>query len=206
MPKNPKGLYYIEHEADSANATTEAITIDQFHHHIGHISSVITKKLVDNKLVMGVCLVETLSGDPFFYESCVYVKATRKVVVKEREGNRAEEFGAEVHPDLWGPAPVAKKGRKHYYVTFIDDKTWLTNLYFLTKKSDTLKSYKNYEAWCNTQLWARIKVLYSDHGEEYEGQEFILYLDSCGTGQKHTVHDTPQHNGVAECHNQVIVE
>jgi len=206
VPKNPKGLYRVEHEADSANAITEAITIDQFHRQMGHISPLIAKKLVDNKLVTGVCLAETPSGDPFFCESCVYAKATRKSVAKEREGNRAEDFGAEVHSDLWGPAPVATKGGKRYYVTFIDDKTRLTNLYFLAKKSDAFKSYKDYEAWCDTQLGAKIKVLHSDHGGEYEGQEFILYLNSRGTERKRTVHDTPQHNGVAEHRNRVIVE
>jgi len=173
---------------------------------MGHISPLIAKKLVDNKLVMGVRLAETPSGDPFFCESCVYAKATRKSVAKEREGNRAEEFGAEVHSDLWGPAPVATKGGKRYYVTFIDDKTQLTNLYFLAKKSDTLESYKDYEAWCNTQLGAKVRVLHSDRGGEYEGQEFILYLNSQGTEWKRTVHDTPQHNGVAERRNRVIIE
>ena len=123
VPKNPKGLYRVEHEADSANAATEAITINQFHRRMGHISPLIAKKLIDNKLIMGVHLAETPSGDPFFCESCVYAKATRKLVAKEREGNRAEDFGAEVHSDLWGPAPVATKGGKRYYVTFIDDKT-----------------------------------------------------------------------------------
>ena len=206
VPKNPKGLYRVEHEADSANAATEAITIDQFHRRMGHISPLIAKKLVDNKLVTGVRLAETLSGDPFFCESCVYAKATRKSVAKEREGNRAEDFGAEVHSDLWGPAPVATKGGKRYYVTFIDDKTRLTNLYFLAKKSDSFESYKDYEAWCDTQLGAKIKVLHSDRGGEYEGQEFILYLNSRGTERKRTVHDTPQHNGVAERRNRVIVE
>ena len=102
-------------------------------------------------------LAETPSGDPFFCKSCIYAKATRKSVAKEREGNRAENFGAEVHSDLWGPAPVATKGRKRYYVTFIDDKTRLTNLYFLAKKSDSFKSYKDYEAWCDTQLGAKIR-------------------------------------------------
>ena len=62
------------------------------------------------------------------------------------------------------------------------------------------------EAWCDTQLGAKIKVLHSDHGGEYEGQEFILYLNSRGTERKRTVHDTPQHNGVTECRNRVIVE
>jgi hypothetical protein len=31
-------------------------------------------------------------------------------------------------------------------------------------------------------------------------------MKSKGMAQKLTVHDTPQHNGVAECHNRTIVE
>ena len=38
------------------------------------------------------------------------------------------------------------------------------------------------------------------------GKDFVLYLNSKGTTQKHTVHDTPQHNGVAECCNCTIVK
>jgi hypothetical protein len=173
---------------------------------MGHISPRIAQKLVDNKFVMGIRLSKTASGDPFFCESCVYAKAMRKPVSKEREGNRVKEFAGEVHSDLWGPAPVATKGGKHYYMTFTDDKTQLTNIYLLAKKSDTLESYKNYEAWCDTQLGAKVKVLHSDHGGEYEGQEFVLYLNSQGTERKRTVHDTPQQNGVAERRNRVIIE
>ena len=43
-------------------------------------------------------------------------------------------------------------------------------------------------------------------GSEYLGKEFTLHLKSRGTEQKLTVHDTPQHNGVAERCNQTIVE
>ena len=69
-------------------------------------------------------------------------------VVKTRQGERATEFGAEVHSDLWGPAPVATKGGRHYYVTFVDDSTRFTHLHLLAKKSDAPNAYKNYEAWC----------------------------------------------------------
>ena len=55
-------------------------------------------------------------------------------------------------------------------------------------------------------LDARIKILHSDHGGEYLGKEFIMYLKSKGTVQKLTVHDTPQHNSVAERRNHTIVE
>ena len=99
---------------------------------------------------------------------------------------------------MWGPAPVESKGGKRYYITFTDDKTRFTNLYLLAKKSDAFESYKDYEAWCSTQLDARIKVLHSDRGGEYLGNDFISHLNSKGTVQKLTVHDTPQQNGVAE--------
>jgi hypothetical protein len=48
--------------------------------------------------------------------------------------------------------------------------------------------------------------LHSDHGGKYLGKEFTLYLKSRGTEQRLTVHDTPQHNGVAEWRNRTIVE
>ena len=57
-----------------------------------------------------------------------------------------------------------------------------------------------------THLNARIKVFHSDRGSEYLGKEFIMYLKLKGTVQKLTVHDTPQHNSVAERRNRTIVE
>jgi hypothetical protein len=109
------------------------------------------------------------------------------------------ECGGEIHSDLWGPAFVATKAEKHYYITFTDDKIPLTHLNLLRLKSEAFDSYKEYEAWCDTHLDTCIKVFHLDHGSEYLGKEFITYLKSKGTAQKLTVHDTPQHNGIAEC-------
>jgi hypothetical protein len=51
-----------------------------------------------------------------------------------------------------------------------------------------------------------MKILHLDRTGEYLGKEFIAYLKLKGTTQKLTVHDTPQHNGVAEHCNHTIVE
>ena len=206
IPKNQKGLYRVEHEQDSAHAAVEALTLDQFHRRMGHISPEIACKLVQDKFVTGVRLEHTPSGNPFFCESCVYAKATRKSVPKARQGERATKFGQETHSDLWGPAPVESKGGKHYYVTHIDDKMRLTHLNLLRKKSEAPAAYKAYEAWCETQLGAHLKILNSDRGGEYQGAEFVKYLKSRGTEQKLNVHDTPQHAGVAERRNRTIAE
>ena len=103
-----------------------------------------------------------LSGDSFFCKSCVYIKATWKLILKEQEGKHAKVFGGEVHSNLWGPVPLEFKGGKHYYITFTDDTTCLTNLYFPVKKSNAFESYKDYEVWCNTQLNTKVKILHSD--------------------------------------------
>jgi len=111
--KDKCGLYCVQHEhkLKEANAiVAETLTLDKFHHHMDHISTKITQKLVDDGFVMGVHLEVTLSGDPFFCESCVYAKATQKPIPKEWEGKRAKDFGGEVHSNLWGPAPVESKG------------------------------------------------------------------------------------------------
>ena len=82
----------------------------------------------------------------------------------------------------------------------------LTHLYLLWAKSDAFQTYKEYKAWCQTQLDASIKVLHSDRGEEYLDKESILHLKKQGTNQKLTIHDTPSQNGVVEHRNCTIVE
>jgi len=203
---NQKGLYRIEHDPETADVASEELTLDQFHRRMGHISPEVARKLVSQGFVTGVRLETTHQGDPFFCESCVYAKSTRKPIEKVRGGERATEFGGEVHSDLWGPAPVESKGGKRYYITFTDDKTRLTHLYLLRKKDEAFDTYKQYEAWVRTQLNVPIKILHSDRGGEYKGKEFTLHLKSKGTTSKFTVHDTPQQNGVAERRNRTIVE
>ncbi|PPQ83525.1 hypothetical protein CVT26_004100 [Gymnopilus dilepis] len=198
VPRTAKGLYRLEHEGEEANPAEETLTLDQFHRRMGHISPFIARKLVDNGFVTGVRLESMPSGEPFFCKSCVYAKATRKSIPKQREGERAKEFGGEVHSNVWGPSPVESKGGKRYYITFTDDCTRLTHIYLLAQKSEAFQSYKDYEAWVDTQLGAKVKVLHSDRGGEYMGKELTLYLNSKGTAQKLNVHDTSQHLGVAE--------
>ena len=82
----------------------------------------------------------------------------------------------------------------------------LIHLYLLYLKSEAFKVFKQYEAWCLTQLGITIKVLYSDRRGEYLNKAFILYLKSKSTEQKLTVHNTPAHNGVAKHCNWTIVK
>jgi hypothetical protein len=205
VPRTSTRVYKVEREEAVASAAEERLTLDKFHRRMGHISLDVARKLIKDNMITGVRL-EYAPSKGFFCASCVYAKATRKSVPKQREGERAAVFGGEVHSDLWGKAPVESKGGKKYYVTFIDDKTRLTHLYLLKTKDETPKVYKHYEAWVETQMGAKIKVLNTDRGGEYQGEDFVNYLKSKGTHQKLNVHDTPQQAGVAERRNRTIGE
>lgn len=95
--------------------------------------------------------VDLSSGKSTFCESCVYVKAMRKPVLKAWEGERAKDFAVEIHTDLWGLVPVPTLGGCCYYISFMDDKTRLTYLHLLRQKSKAFSAYKDFEAWCKTQ-------------------------------------------------------
>lgn len=120
-----KGLYHVAHDQPKeANSADEELSLDQFHHRMGHILTGVARKLVEKGFVTGVHLESTASSGPFFCESCVYAKATQKLVPKLRDGECANKFGDEIHSDLWGPAPVATREERN--IILLSQMTCLT--------------------------------------------------------------------------------
>ena len=56
------------------------------------------------------------------------------------------------------------------------------------------------------QKGIHIKKLRTDHGGEYLSKEFSTHLAEAGTIRNLTVHDTLEHNGVAERLNCTLLE
>ena len=76
----------------------------------------------------------------------------------------------------------------------------------MAKKSDTLRCYRQYKAWVETQHSTKLKRLQTDRGSEYLSDEFSAHLKSKGTVRSLTVHDTPEENGVSERLNRTLLE
>ena len=123
-----------------------------------------------------------------------------------READQAQNFGDEIHTDLWGPSPTTSLGGRRYYVTFTDDSSRYTKLEVLRTKDEAFKAYKSFAAWAKSQHNATIKRLRSDRGGEFTSNEFTAYLRQQGTERRLTTADTPQHNGVAESLNRRLME
>src|SRR6267154_1653534 len=183
----------------------ETLTMEELHHRLCHIAPSSIREMLTKGMIEGVKL-DPLHQTMGQCKSCEHAKATRKPIGKVQEPKHREKFGDEVHTNLWGPSTTLTLGKKSYYATFTDDHTCFTHLYLLGAKSETFATYKEYETWVKTQHDTAVKRLRSDHGGEYLSEEFTKHLKAQGTEHKLTVHDTPQHNGVAERLNRTLVE
>ena len=171
---------------------------------MGHISHQAAKRLVEQKIVLGIELdKESL---PMFCQTCAKAKPTRKPILKERANSPARQLGDKIHSDVWGPTTPTSYNAKSYYVSFTDDHTHWSMVKCITKKSDVVSRYKDYEAWMDTQHSCKIKILQSDCGGKYLSDDFNAYLKRKGTVRHLTVHDTPEENGVAEHLNRTLLE
>ena len=125
------------------------------------------------------------------------MKAARQPFLKESK-TRATKYGEHVHWDLWGPATVKSLNGNLFVAARINDVTRETKLYFQTKKSQMVDSYKLDEAHIEAQSGNRIKVVCSDRGGEFQTQALINHQNQRGTIREFMVHDSPPQNGVAE--------
>ena len=111
-----------------------------------------------------------------------------------------------VHFDICGPMQTSSIGGYKYFLTFIDDYSRKTWVYFLKNKSDAFSYFQQLEALMENQSGHRIKILRTDRGGEYVSNEFLNFCKTHGIQKKFTAWYTPQQNGIAERKNRTIME
>ena len=77
-----------------------------------------------------------------------------------------------MHIDVFLLITVPSLGGSLYYVSFIDDFSRKTWIYFLRKKSEVFERFKEFKALVEIQTDNKIKVLRTDNGGEFFGKEF----------------------------------
>jgi hypothetical protein len=109
----------------------------ELHRRMKHIAPSSARKLIDSGAVTGVKI------DPESKEShcnaCLYARATRQPIPSVRIRPPAENFGDEVHTDVWGPSRTATRQGRHYFATFTDDATRYTVCSCCALKTGLLK-------------------------------------------------------------------
>jgi hypothetical protein len=111
-----------------------------------------------------------------------------------------------VHSDVFGPVTVPSLGGSLYYVSFIDDFSMKTWIYFLRNKSEVFERFKELKYLVENQTEKRIKVLRNDNGGEFCGKEFDQFCKQFGIAHINTTPYTPQQNGVVERMNRMLMD
>ena len=118
---------------------------------------------------------------------------------------RASQILQLVHADICGPINPISNSKKRYLITFIDDYSRKTWVYFLVDKSEAFSTFKSFKVRVEKKTGSSIKSLRTDRGGEFISHEFTNFCKMYGIQRQLTVAYTPQQNGVAERKNRTIM-
>ena len=135
------------------------MSISKAHRKLGHLAYGAVTHAISKVYITGIDLDTNSKLE--FCDACAKVKVARQPFLKESK-TRATKYGKHVHWDLWGPATMKSLNGNLYVAARINDATRETKLYFQTKKSQMVDSYKLDEAYIQTQSSNHIKVVPSD--------------------------------------------
>lgn len=172
-----------------------------WHKRLGHPNSTILSCLLNSGLLGNKDNFSSLS---FTCETCKLGKSTiLPFSLASHHSNKCFDI---IHSDVWSILPVIFHAHYKYFVTFIDDYSRFTWIYFLRSKFEVFSIFKAFIAYIETQFSSVIKVLPSDSGGEYMSTVFHDFLKNKGILSQHSCPHTPQQNGVAEWKNRHLLE
>lgn len=111
-----------------------------------------------------------------------------------------------IHSDLCGPITPTSPSDTKYILTFTDDFSRFTWIYFLKKKSHTLSVFKQFQALVDGRHNRKVLCLRTDGGGEYSSVQFASHCADHGIHHEFTQAHTPHQNGVAERKNRTLLE
>ena len=138
-------------------------------------------------------------------EGCMFGKQHRLPYPKG-SSSCATEVLEIVHSGVCGPMNVDSFGGSKYFVTFIDDYSRYTYIYFMKQKSEVLEKFKEFVNVMQNITGKHIKVLRSDNGGEYTSKVLSEYMKQQGIIHQTTTPYNPAQNGLAERMNRTLVE
>jgi transposase InsO family protein len=93
-----------------------------------------------------------------------------------------------------------------YALTFIDDFSRQSWVYFLKYKSEVFSTFKKFKAFIEKQTSLSIKKLHTNNEGEYVNQAFIDFCRERGIQHQLIVPYNPQQNSVVERKNRTLKE
>jgi len=93
-----------------------------------------------------------------------------------------------------------------YYITFVDDCSRYTKVYFLQSKNEAKEMFLKYKAKVENQLDQKIKRLRTDRGGEHETNSLTAFCEKNDIIHEVSASHTPQQNGIAKRKSKTLKE
>ncbi len=177
--------------------------IHYWHRVLGHRDPAAIKLMSEKGLIRDMEISDC--NEKLFCEICAQAKMTRLPFPKQSL-NKSSSVLDLIHSDVCGPMKTMSPSGKRYILTFIDDFSRFTKVFFLRKKSETESKLKEYVEMAKTKFVRKPKMMRSDRGGEYVSNSITNLLNGEGIQTQFTAGFSPQQNGVAERKNRSLVE
>ncbi|KAL2230511.1 UNVERIFIED_CONTAM: Retrovirus-related Pol polyprotein from transposon RE2 [Sesamum indicum] len=89
-----------------------------------------------------------------------------------------------MHIDLWGPYNEYSISRCNYMMTIVDDHNRCTWVFLMKQKSETTSLLIDFHKMILTQFDKRIKIVRTDNGSEFLGQQIVNFYKREGPSEK----------------------
>ena len=144
VPRPPPSPDSAAKIARPAKIPTQAIHL--WHRRIGHINYQSLYHMTSRKLIAGVPAIPLIKH---ICASCALGKHARGTIPKTSATTTTHQLQL-IHNNLCGPMPIISKTGNRYILTFIDDFSCKTWVYFLAEKSQTLAFFKQFRTLVET--------------------------------------------------------
>jgi histone deacetylase 1/2 len=137
------GLYPLKSSSCKSSTNKQVFStavkpsVSLWHHRLGHPSTNIVKQVLSHHNLPFV----SESNKTIVCDACQQGKS-HQLPYSRSTSTSAGPLNL-VHSDVWGPAP-SSVGHKTYYVSFIDDYSKFTWIYFLRHKSEVFQCFRDF--------------------------------------------------------------
>jgi hypothetical protein len=139
-----------------------------WHERFGHLNFRYMQRISKQGMVKGSPDIQFSEG---VCEGCILGKHPKEKFEKGK-ARRASSSLDIFHSDLMGPFPHPSIRKERYVLTFIDDYSCYTWVYFLRQKSNVFEHLKDFKDLVETQIGKKINILCKDNGGEYINKYF----------------------------------
>ncbi|KRY64885.1 Retrovirus-related Pol polyprotein from transposon TNT 1-94, partial [Trichinella pseudospiralis] len=159
-----KTLIFDENSCRIVDLAIEDVP-DLWHRRLGHLSRG-SMKLLQDRQGTGIPSDAITKTDCV---TCLKGKQCRLPFPKSAT-KRSKEVLELVHSDICGSMQVASVGGARYFLSFIDDFSRKSFVYFLKHKNEALPKFKDFIAMVERQTSKRVKCLRTDNGVTWREQ------------------------------------